>query len=72
MCFCIPSVITNMEFARSNTDTKMWLIPNTVEHVYIEHSGEMKKRSMHAGVQYIQVMSIWRSGEIESKSKVNR
>ena len=36
----------------------------TVEPVYIEHSQEMKKCSMYAGVQCIQVLNIWRSGEI--------
>ena len=37
----------------------------TVEPVYIEHSREMKKCSMYAGVQCIQVLRNWRSGEIE-------
>ena len=37
---------------------------NTVEPVYIEHSQEMKKCSMYAGVQCIQVLSNWRSGEV--------
>ena len=45
---------------------------NTVEPVYIEHSREMKKCSMYAGVQCIQVLSNWRSGEIETKSRVIR
>ena len=36
----------------------------TVEPVYIEHSREMKKCSMYAGVQCIQVLSIWMSGEM--------
>ena len=36
----------------------------TVEPVYIEHSREMKKCSMYAGVQCIQVLNVWRSGEI--------
>ena len=31
----------------------------TVEPVYIEHSREMKKCSMYAGVQCIQVLNIW-------------
>ena len=44
----------------------------TVEPVYIEHSQEMKKCSMYEGVQCIQVMSIWRSGEIETKLRVIR
>ena len=44
----------------------------TVGPVYIEHSREMKKCSMYAGVQCIQVLSIWRSGEIETKSRVIR
>ena len=46
----------------------------TVEPVYIEHSREMKKRSMYAGAQCtsIQVLSIWSSGEIETKSRVIR
>ena len=38
----------------------------TVEPVYIEHSREMKKCSMYAGVQCIQVLSNWRSGEIDT------
>ena len=41
----------------------------TVKSVYIEHS---RKEKVYAGVQYIQVESIWRSVEIEKKSKVNR
>ena len=45
---------------------------NTVEYVYIEHSREMKKCSMYAGVQCIQILSNWRSGEIETKSRVIR
>ena len=44
----------------------------TVEPVYIEHSREMKKCSMYAGVQCIQVLSNWRLGEIETKSRVIR
>ena len=44
----------------------------TVEPVYIEHSREMKKCSIYAGVQCIQVLSDWRSGEIETKSRVIR
>ena len=44
----------------------------TVEAVYIEHSREMKKCSMYAGVQYIQLLSNWRSGEIEIKARVIR
>ena len=44
----------------------------TVEPVYIEHSREMKKCSMYAGVQCIQVLSKWRSVEIEIKSRVIR
>ena len=44
----------------------------TVEPVYIEHSREMKKCSMYAGVQCIQVLSNWRSVEIETKSRVIR
>ena len=43
----------------------------TVEPVYIEHSREMKKCSMYAGVQCIQVLSNWRSGEIKNKIKGN-
>ena len=43
-----------------------------MEPVYIEHSREMKKCSMYAGVQFIQVLSNWRSGEIETKSRVIR
>ena len=39
--------------------------PNTVEPVYIEHSRKMKKCSMYAGVQCIQFLNIWRSGEME-------
>ena len=45
---------------------------STVEPVYIEHSREMKKCSMYAGVQCIQVLSIWRSGEIQTKLRVIR
>ena len=45
---------------------------DTVEPVYIEHSQEMKKCSMYAGVQCIQVLSNWRLGEIETKSRVIR
>ena len=45
---------------------------NTVEPVYIEHSREIKKCSMFAGVQFIQVLSNWRSVEIETKSRVIR
>ena len=41
----------------------------TVEPAYIELSWEMKKCSMYTGVQCIQVLSHWRSGEIESKSR---
>ena len=44
----------------------------TVEPVYIEHSQEMKKCSMYAGVQCIQVLSNWRLVEIETKSRVIR
>ena len=44
----------------------------TVEPVYIEHSREMKKCSMYAVVQCIQVLSNWRSGEIETKSRIIR
>ena len=40
--------------------------------VYIEHLREMKKCAMYAGVQCIQVLSNWRSGEIETKSRVIR
>ena len=47
-------------------------ITTTVEPVYIEHSREMKTCSMYAGVQCIQVLSNWRSGEIETKPKVIR
>ena len=36
-------------------------VTHTVEPVYIEHSQEMKKCSMYAGVQCIQVLNIWRS-----------
>ena len=42
-----------------------------MEPVYIEHSWEMKKCSMYAGVQCIHVQSIWTSGEIETKSRIN-
>ena len=45
---------------------------STVEPVYIEHSREMKKCSMYTGVQCIQVLSYWRLGEIETKSRVIR
>ena len=46
---------------------------HTVEPVYIEHSREIKKKcSMYAGVQCIQVLSNWRSGEIETISRVTR
>ena len=47
-------------------------IPSTVEPVYIEHSREMKKCSMYAGVQCIQVPSNWRLGEIETKLRLIR
>ena len=47
-------------------------LQTTVEPVYIEHSQEMKKCSMYAGVQYIQTLNNWRSGEIETKSRVTR
>ena len=47
-------------------------LANTVEPVYIEHSWEMKKCSMCAGVQCIQVLSNWRLDEIETKSRVIR
>ena len=43
------------------------MLTHTVEPVYIEHSQEMKKCSMYAGVQCIHVLSNWRSGEIETK-----
>ena len=47
-------------------------LSHTVGPVYIDHSWEMKKCSTYTGVQCFQVLSIWRSGEIETKSKVNR
>ena len=51
---------------------KLLFIRSTVEPVYIEHSREMKKCSMYAGAQCIQVQHNWRSGEIETKSRVIR
>ena len=45
---------------------------NTVEPVHIEPSRQMKKCSMYAGVQHIQIQSILRSDEKEKRSKVNR
>ena len=44
----------------------------SVEPVYIEHSREMKKCSMYAGVQCFKVLSNWRLGETETKSRVIR
>ena len=41
-----------------------------IQPVYIEHSQETKKCSMYAGVQCIQVLSIWSLGELQTKSKV--
>ena len=52
--------------------TVLEIFYNTVEPVYIEHSWEMKECSMYAGVQCIQVLNIWRSGEIQTKSRVIR
>ena len=44
-----------------------------VETVFIEHSREIKKKcSMYAGVQCIQVLSDWGSGEIETTAMVIR
>ena len=51
---------------------EVYIFNYTVEPVYIEHSREMKKCSMYAGVQCIQVLSNWRSGQIETKSRVIR